>query len=72
MTKYSPAVGTQDETLKEMAIGLLPLLKLLSQAGDEDLEFTGWRYFLLIIERHMGTERFEEVVSTYMKERGWQ
>lgn len=71
MARFAPAVGAQDETLKEMAIELYPLLQLASQAGG-DLEFAGWKYLLLIIERHMGSERFEEVVNRYMKERGWQ
>jgi hypothetical protein len=72
MARFAPAVSAQDETLKEMAIELYPLLQQLSQVGDQDLEFAGWKYLLLIIERHMGSERFEEVVNSYMKERGWQ
>lgn len=70
MPKFAPAIGAEDEVLQEMASKLLPLLLLTSQIDAKDLEYAGWKWWLLIIEQHLGSERFEEVITKYVGKGG--
>lgn len=71
MTTFAPTSSEQDEVLKEIAQGIMPLLfRLLSiDNKSEDIEFNGWRFLFMILERHLGTEKFQAFLGRYMKEK---
>jgi len=64
--KVTPVVGV--EALQRLAQGLLPILWQARDAG-EDLEVSGWKWFLSLIESQLGGSKFEFIVREYMAER---
>lgn len=71
MTTFAPTSSEQDSVLKEIVVGILPLLYQLSQIDNEneDIEFNGWNFLFMILERHLGTEKFQAFLERYMKEK---
>jgi len=71
VTTFAPTSSEQDSVLKEMVLGILPLLYQLSQIDNEDgdIEFNGWNFLFMILERHLGTEKFQAFLGRYMKEK---
>ena len=54
--------------LGQMASGLIPVLWQARDLGG-DIELEGWIWFLRVFEHQLGSERFEQVVSEYLKRR---
>jgi hypothetical protein len=54
--------------LGQMAGGLIPVLWQARDLGG-DIELEGWIWFLRVFEHQLGSEKFEQVVSEYLKRR---
>ena len=64
--KATPAIGA--EARQRLAEGLLPVLWQARDAG-EDMELAGWKWFLSVVESHLGSFKFEYIIREYMRER---
>jgi hypothetical protein len=71
VTTFDPISSEQTEGLKEIALAITPLLFQLSQIDNksEDLEFGGWRFLFMTLERLLGSEKFQVFLGRYMKEK---
>jgi hypothetical protein len=54
--------------LGQMASGFIPVLWQARDVGG-DVELEGWIWFLRVFEHQLGSEKFERVVSEYLKRR---
>jgi hypothetical protein len=61
----------KSEVLMRVAEGLLPRLWEAKDAG-EDIEYAGWRYFFVILENTLGSEKLRRFISQYLAERKGQ
>ncbi len=66
MKKKMPAIAASAEL--NFAQSLLPTI-MNAEAAGEDLEITGWKWFLQFMETQMGSDKFEKVIADYMKNR---
>lgn len=60
--------SVEKDALKLMAGGLIPVLWQAKEAG-EDMELQGWLWFFSLIERQLGSEKFERFWAEYMSRR---
>lgn len=60
--------ATKLEVSQRLAQGLIPLLLEAKDAG-EDVELSGWKWFLSLIETQLGSAKFEYIISEYLAER---
>ena len=60
--------GAEAAALKEMAGGLIPVLWRARDAG-EDMELEGWLWFFSVVERQLGSARFERFLAEYQRRR---
>jgi len=58
----------EDAALQQVAGGLIPVLWQAKDAG-EDLELNGWLWFFSVIERQLGSEKFERFLKEYIERR---
>jgi hypothetical protein len=52
-----------------MAEGLIPVLWRARDA-EEDMEQEGWFWFFSLVERQLGSEKFDRFLSKYKERRG--
>jgi hypothetical protein len=64
--KAFPAV--EATALQQMAGGLIPVLWQARDAG-EDMELQGWMWFFSVVERQLGSDKFEWFLGEYMRRR---
>lgn len=64
--KELPALETA--TLQQVAGGLIPVLWQAKDAG-EDMELQGWLWFFSVIERQLGSEKFDRFLKEYRDRR---
>ncbi len=62
-----PVIETEAQV--RFAQDLMPILWNAKDAG-QDMELAGWKWFLHFIEGRLGSQKFERMISEYMKERG--
>lgn len=60
--------GIEAASLREMAQGLVPVLWKAHDAGG-GLELEGWLWFFSLIERQLGSAKFDEFLAEYKKRR---
>lgn len=65
--RQMPAVEKEVQVC--LAQELIPMLWKAKEVG-EDIEATGWKWFLQLIDRRLGSQRFERMINEYMAERG--
>ena len=56
------------EAQVRFAQDLMPILWNARDAG-QDMELAGWKWFLHFIDGRLGSQRFERMISEYMRER---
>jgi len=61
-----PAIETEAQV--RFAQDLMPILWNARDAG-QDMELAGWKWFLYFIDGRLGSQRFERMISEYMRER---
>ena len=61
-----PVIETEAQV--RFAQDLMPILWNARDAG-QDMELAGWKWFLHFIDGRLGSQRFERMVSEYMRER---
>ena len=61
-----PAIAAEAQV--RFAQDLMPVLWNARDAG-QDMELSGWKWFLQFMEGRLGSERFEFMVQQYMEER---
>ena len=62
--KTLPIIETT--VLQQMATGLIPILWQARDAG-EDMELEVWLWFFSVIERQLGSAKFEQFLKEYKK-----
>jgi hypothetical protein len=58
----------ESEALQQMAQGLMPILWRARDAGA-DAELEAWLWFFSLIERQLGSEKFDRFISEYNSHR---
>ena len=61
-----PVIETEAQV--RFAQDLMPILWNARDAG-QDMELAGWKWFLHFIDGRLGSQRFERMISEYMRER---
>jgi hypothetical protein len=59
---------TKMQLLTQVADGLLPHLWMAKDA-DADIESAGWKWFFSIVEKVLGSEKFNRFLNEYLAER---
>ncbi|MFO8143200.1 MAG: hypothetical protein R6T78_00750, partial [Dehalococcoidales bacterium] len=65
------AEASREQTVAALAQDLLPTLWKAVDAGEE-LEYSGWSWFFRLVESSLGTEKFQNFIVRYLKEREGQ
>lgn len=58
----------EQAALREMAGGLIPVLWRARDAG-EDMELEGWMWFFSLVERQLGSAKFDQFLKEYANRR---
>ncbi len=66
MKRQMPDIQANAEI--NFANSLLPTIMNARKTG-EDMEMTGWKWFLQFMEKQVGAEKFERIVHEYMESR---
>lgn len=61
-------MGVIEVEALQSAQGLLTNLWKAKEEG-QDMELAGWKWFLNYIDKRLGDQKFEYLITTYMKER---
>ena len=61
----------KEQTVTMLAQDLLPTLWKAVDAGEE-LEYSGWSWFFRLVESSLGTNKFQNFIVRYLKEREGQ
>jgi hypothetical protein len=62
------AEAAKSEVITQILGNLLPHLMLAKDAG-EDVESAGWKWFFSMLEKVLGSEKFERFLREYLSER---
>jgi hypothetical protein len=62
-----PAIEAEAEV--RFARDLLPVLWQAGDAGQE-IELAGWKWFLSVVEKKLGSSKFDQLIQSYMEGRG--
>jgi len=59
---------TEAEAQVKVAQGLIPVLWQARDAG-QDIEVSAWKWFFELIEKQLGSAKFDHIIREYMTER---